>query len=274
MSKEIDRLIEVAEILRGENGCPWDKEQTHRSTLNDLLEECYEYFDAVHNEDHGEMKEEIGDLLWLVVFQCQLARESKKFDINEAAKDVVEKLIRRHPHIFGDSDGNLGGEGVQGATAKPLADNEEILRNWEKIKLAEKGKENRKSVLDGIPNALPALYKAEKIQTKVARYGFDWNNVLEPLKKVEEEIREFREAIENGKTTEEKTLEFGDILFALVNVARHSNISAEDALRATIAKFSRRFNYIEKHFDFDITKLREAGLEKLDELWNEAKTAE
>ena len=256
MSKEIDRLVEIAGILRGENGCPWDKEQSHRSALNDLLEECYEFFDAVDRNDDHEMKEELGDLLWQVIFHCQMAREGDKFDIDEVAKEVGEKLVRRHPHIFSNSEEK---------------NTKEILKTWEKIKQAEKGKESRKSVLDGIPKALPALYLAEKIQRKVARYGFDWEGILEPLKKVEEEIKEFREAVENGKNDEEKLLEFGDILFALVNVARHSNISAEDALRATIAKFSRRFNYIEKHFDFDGDKLREAGLEKLDELWNEAK---
>lgn len=259
MSKEFDKLIEIAKVLRGENGCPWDKEQNHRSVLNDLLEECYEFFDAVDNDDDYEMKEELGDLLWQVIFHCQMASEDKKFDIDEVAKEVGEKLIRRHPHIFGDSQEK---------------NTKDILKTWEKIKQAEKGKENRKSILDGIPAALPALYRAEKIQKKVARYGFDWDSVLEPLKKIEEEIREFREAIENNASDKEKLLEFGDIMFALVNTARHLNISAEDALRASIAKFSNRFNYIENHFGYDSDKLRNAGLEKLDELWNEAKSAE
>jgi len=264
MSKEIDKLVEIAVVLRGENGCPWDKEQNHRSVLNDLLEECYEFFDAVDNDDNYEMKEELGDLLWQVIFHCQMANEKQKFDIDEVAKEVREKLIRRHPHIFNEKlevrNEKLG--------------NKEILKNWEKIKEKEKGKENRKSILDGIPNALPALYRAEKIQKKVARYGFDWSGVLEPLKKIEEEIKEFREAIENGASDKEKLLEFGDIMFAMVNTARHLNISAEDALRATIEKFSNRFNYIENHFGFDSDKLRNAGLEKLDELWDEAKSVE
>ena len=255
MSENFDKLVETAKILRGENGCPWDKEQNHRSVLNDLLEECYEFFDAVDKNDVHEMKEELGDLLWQVIFHCQMASEEKKFDIDEVAKEIREKLIRRHPHIFGNS-----GE----------KSTKEILKTWEKIKQNEKGKESRKSVLDGIPNTLPSLYLAEKIQKKTARYGFDWDSVLEPLRKIEEEIVEFRAALENG-ADEEKLLEFGDILFALVNVARHLNISAEDALRATIAKFSRRFDYIENHFEYDSEKLRNAGLQKLDELWNVAK---
>jgi tetrapyrrole methylase family protein/MazG family protein len=258
MGEKFDRLTELAKVLRGENGCPWDKEQNHRSVLNDLLEECYEFFDAVDRNDTYEMKEELGDLLWQVVFQCQMANEKNEFSINDVLDDIADKLIRRHPHIFGESDEK---------------EKKDILRTWEKIKTQEKGKESRKSVLDGIPKTLPSLYLAEKIQKKTARYGFDWDSVLEPLKKIEEEIHEFREAVENGKI-DEKTLEFGDILFALVNTARHFDISAEDALRASVAKFSRRFNYIENHFGFDGDKLRNAGLEKLDELWNEAKKNE
>ena len=256
MSENFDRLLETAKILRGDNGCPWDKEQTHRSVLNDLLEECYEFFDAVNKNDDHEMKEELGDLLWQIIFHCEMASEDGKFNADDVAKEINEKLIRRHPHIFGDSDEK---------------DTKDILRTWEKIKQNEKGKEYRKSVLDGIPKTLPSLYLAEKIQKKTARYGFDWDNVLEPLKKIEEEIREFREAIENGADEEKKVLEFGDILFALVNSARHLEISAEDALRAAIAKFSRRFNYIENSFENDTERLRNAGLKRLDELWNEAK---
>jgi len=258
MSENIDKLLEIAKILRGENGCPWDKEQNHRSVLNDLLEECYEFFDAVDKNDAHEMKEELGDLLWQVVFHCQMASEEEKFDADDVAKEVCEKLIRRHPHIFGN---------------KEVSDTKEILASWEKIKQGEKGKESRKSVLDGIPKTLPSLYLAEKIQKKTARFGFDWDNVVEPLKKIEEEIKEFREAVEKKKD-DEKLLEFGDILFALVNTARHFDISAEDALRAAIAKFRARFDCIEKHFDYDGDKLRSAGLQKLDELWNEAKKAE
>ncbi|MCL2845733.1 MAG: nucleoside triphosphate pyrophosphohydrolase [Chitinivibrionia bacterium] len=258
MSEKFDKLAEIAKILRSENGCPWDREQTSRSTLNDLLEECYEFFDAVDKNDTNEMREELGDLFWLIIFQCQLASEENHFTAEEVLDDVCKKLIRRHPHVFENS-----GE----------KDTKDILETWEKIKQKEKGKESRKSILDGIPKTLPSLYLAEKIQKKTARYGFDWDGVLEPLKKIEEEIREFREAVERGDN-DEKNLEFGDILFALVNAARHSNVSAEDALRASIGKFSRRFNYIENSFGYDSEKLRNAGLEKLDELWNEAKGLE
>ncbi|MDR0304477.1 MAG: nucleoside triphosphate pyrophosphohydrolase [Chitinispirillales bacterium] len=258
MSENIDKLVEIAKILRSENGCPWDREQNHRSVLNDLLEECYEFFDAVDKNDAHEMKEELGDLLWQVIFHCQMADEEKKFEIDDVAKEIGEKLIRRHPHIFGNSE---------------VKNTKEILESWEKIKQSEKGKESRKSVLDGIPKTLPSLYLAEKIQKKTARYGFDWDSVLEPLKKIEEEIKEFREAVEKNNS-EEKLLEFGDILFALVNAARHFDISAEDALRAATAKFCTRFDYIEKHFNYDSDKLRGAGLQKLDELWDEAKKKE
>ena len=258
MSEKFDKLTELAKILRSENGCPWDREQNHRSVLNDLLEECYEFFDAVDKNDAHEMKEELGDLLWQVVFHSQIANEEKRFNIDEVVDEISEKLVRRHPHVFGNSKDK---------------EQKEILKTWEKIKQDEKGKESRKSVLDGIPKTLPSLYLAEKIQKKTARYGFDWDNILEPLKKIEEEIREFREAVEKGDS-DEKTLEFGDILFSLVNAARHSNVSAEDALRASIAKFSRRFNYIENSFDNDGDKLRNAGIKKLDELWEEAKERE
>jgi len=267
MSEKFDKLAEIAKILRSPNGCPWDREQNQRSTLNDLLEECYEFFDAVDKNDHNEMREELGDLFWLVIFQCQLASEENRFTTEEVLDDVCKKLVRRHPHVFENPE-----NGELALVSKKLS-NEDILATWEKIKQNEKGKEYRKSILDGIPKTLPSLYLAEKIQKKTARYGFDWDNVLEPLKKIEEEIKEFREAVERGNA-EEKTLEFGDILFAIVNAARHSNVSAEDALRASIGKFSRRFNYIENSFGYDSEKLRNAGLEKLDELWNEAKGRE
>jgi tetrapyrrole methylase family protein/MazG family protein len=259
MGENFSELAKTASVLRSEKGCLWDREQNHNSILNDLLEECYEFFDAVNRNDSREMKEELGDLLWQVIFHCQMASEKGDFDINDVIKETNEKLIRRHPHIFGNSKEN---------------NTKEILQTWEKIKLEEKGKEGRKSILDGVPKTLPALYLAEKIQKKTARFGFDWDNVLEPLKKIEEEIREFREAVEGLAEDEEKTLELGDILFATVNVARHLKISAEDALRATISKFSKRFNYIEEYFDYDPDRLRGAGIERLDELWNEAKSDE
>ena len=251
----MDKLISVVRRLREPDGCPWDREQTHKSILNDFLEEVYEFFEAVENDDDYNMKEELGDLLLQVVFHSQIATEENRFTIDDVAKDISEKLIRRHPHVFADTH---------------VKDSKEVLSNWEKIKEQEKGKEDRKSILDGIPNHLPALYKAQKVQKKVARFGFDWKDIDPALDKVEEEFKEFRVALESGNISDMED-ELGDILFSLVNVSRHKGISAEDALRRTINKFTNRFNYIENAFDNNSDKIRSASLEELDTLWEKSK---
>lgn len=255
MGKEIDRLIEIVSRLRSPEGCPWDREQTHKSIMSCLLDETYEFFEGVENNDFGIMREELGDILLQVVFHSEMAKESGYFNIEDVAHDICEKLINRHPHVFGDA---------------VVKSSKEVLANWEHIKKEEKGKESRKYIIDGIPDKLPALFRAEKIQRRVARVGFDWQYMNPVLDKVEEEFAEFREALKTIDT-DRASDELGDILFALVNVARHNNICAEDALRITVKKFAKRFRYIEDQFKKDKRSLKEASLEELDECWEESK---
>lgn len=256
MSKEIDKLIGIIERLRSPGGCPWDREQTHKSLLSCLLEEAYEFFEAVEEENREGMREELGDILLQVVLHAQIGKEEGAFTIDDVAREISEKLVRRHPHVFGD---------VQVSSTK------EVLKNWESIKRKEK--QHRKYLVDGIPEALPALFRAEKIQRRVARVGFDWTDMKPVLDKVEEEFTEFRQAIlakDQGNAEEE----LGDILFALVNVGRHANICAEDALRAAIKKFGRRFRFIEDRYAALGKDMKSATLEEMDKYWEESKKAE
>jgi tetrapyrrole methylase family protein/MazG family protein len=255
MSSELQRLIDIVTRLRAPGGCPWDREQTHASLLPGLLDESYEFFEAVDENDPSKMKEELGDLLLQVVFHAQLGNETQRFTIDDVARGICEKLIRRHPHVFG---------------AAEASSSREVIANWERIKSAEKGKEHRQYLVDDIPAALPALFRAEKIQRRVARVGFDWHDAGPALDKVEEEFGEFREALSEGDAAHAAG-ELGDILFALVNVARHHGICAEEALRGANNKFSRRFRFIEdacKKAGIDIKK---ASLEELDRFWEESK---
>jgi tetrapyrrole methylase family protein/MazG family protein len=255
MGKNLDKLIDVVATLRAPGGCPWDREQTHKSMLSDFLDEVYEFFEAVDDNDSYGMREELGDILLQVVFHSTIANEESKFDFEDVAGDILDKMIRRHPHVFGDETADS---------------TEEVLANWEQIKKSEKGKEDRKYITDGVPKPLPSLFRAEKIQKKVSRFGFDWGDVAPALDKVEEEFAEFRSAIENGDS-ENAFEELGDILFSLVNVSRYQKISAEDALRHSVNKFIKRFNYIEDSFDCDSDKIKEATLEELDKLWDKSK---
>ncbi len=258
MGHEFDRFVEIIRRLRAPDGCPWDRKQTHRSILGCLLEETYEFIEAAREGNDAGMREELGDLLLQVVLHAQIARERGSFDMEAVAGEIARKIVRRHPHVFGD-------------TAK-LSSAEEVTRNWERIKSEEKGKAERCAV-DGIPKALPALFRAERTQRRVAKVGFDWNDTAPVFDKVEEEFREWREALEQG-ANEAAEEELGDILFALVNVARHHDISAEEALQKTVNKFSRRFRYVTR-------RAREAGrepdsmsLEEMDVLWEESKRGE
>lgn len=255
MSRNVDRLVDIIAKLRGPDGCPWDREQTHKSLMSSLLEETYEFFEGVETDNTKIMKEELGDILLQIVFHSQLANEKKQFSLDDVAHAICEKLIHRHPHVFGD---------------EKVADTTEVLQNWEAIKRKEKGKEDRKYIVDGIPKNLPALSYAQKIQIRVARVGFDWKEIKPVLDKVEEEFSEFREAVENNDL-DHASEELGDILFALVNLARHKKICAEDALRATIRKFSNRFKYIEDHYNHDNDALKKATLEELDVIWEQSK---
>jgi tetrapyrrole methylase family protein/MazG family protein len=245
-------LVEVMKKLRGKDGCPWDREQTHESLKPYLIEEVYEVFDAIDRKDDVELKEELGDLLLQIVFHAQLASEEQRFTINDVAQTIVMKLKRRHPHVF-------GGEQVDNA--------DEVLQNWEAIKK----KEGKVSVLDGIPKELPALLKARRIQEKVKRVGFDWDAPEPVFEKVIEEVSELKKAVAEGNKglIEE---EFGDILFSLVNVSRFLKIDAEEALRQTVNKFEKRFRYIEKKINENGSKpIQDYSLQELDALWEESK---
>ncbi|NLD94408.1 MAG: nucleoside triphosphate pyrophosphohydrolase [Fibrobacter sp.] len=255
MSSELDRLIDIVAKLRAPDGCPWDREQTHKSILSCLLDESYEFFEAVDENKPHKMCEELGDLLLQVILHAQIAKDNKTFSIDDVARDISDKLIRRHPHVFGDTE---------------VSSSREVLYNWEAIKKSEKGNEHRKYLVDDIPDALPALFRAEKMQRRVAKVGFDWKDIRPVLDKVEEEFSEFREALLEGNDAHAAE-ELGDIIFALVNVARHHNISAEEATRSTTYKFARRFRYIEDKFKELGKDISKASLEEMDVYWEESK---
>lgn len=250
----LNDLIELMSKLRSEDGCPWDRAQTHKSLLPYLIEESYEVLDTIEAKDDQRLKEELGDLLLQIVFHAQIAKERGVFDILQVVDNLCQKLIERHPHVF--------------SSKRRLAP-EEVLKNWEHIKLtASRAKD--KSVLSGLPRHLPALLKAYRLQEKVARFDFDWESTDEIFSKMEEEIRELRVAYKKRKK-EDIEEELGDILFSWVNFCRHLKINPEFALRKTIDKFVKRFNYIERRLKDKKIALHEAGLPLLDSLWEEAK---
>ena len=218
-----------------------------------LLDESYEFFEAVENNDTAGMREELGDLLLQVVLHAQMAAEAGTFTLDDVAREINEKLVRRHPHVFGDTQ---------------VSSTKDVLKNWETIKKGEK--KHRKYLTDDIPDALPALFRAEKMQRRVARVGFDWKDMNPVLDKVEEEFAEFRKAVHDNNQQDAEE-ELGDIIFALVNVARHKNICAEDALRLTTKKFARRFCYIEDKFVELGKDIHAASLEEMDAYWEESK---
>jgi len=246
------KLCEIVAKLRAPGGCPWDREQTHESLLPALIEEAYEVAGAVRGNDSANFREELGDLLLLIVMHAEIARESGRFDINGVLEDVTEKLIRRHPHVFGRSDARDSGA---------------VLKQWESIKRAEK---TGKHYLGDLPAALPALVRAQKAQSKVARVNFDWTELRDVSAKVEEEIQELKQAVaeQDRKSIED---EVGDLLFAVVNLARKCRLDAESALQAAIDKFVVRFNRLEDELNARGKKLGDADLTEMDEIWNEIK---
>lgn len=244
------RLLTIMDRLRAE--CPWDKKQTFESLRNLTIEETYELADAILQGDKSGIKEEIGDIMLHMVFYAKIGSETNDFDIAEAINGVCEKLIKRHPHIYGDTS---------------VKDEAEVKKNWEQLKLAE----GKKSVLSGVPNGLPAMVKAYRMQEKTAQVGFEWHNKSQVWEKVREEIEEFREAAANGMDQSHKEEEFGDVLFALINYARFENIDPETALERVNQKFKSRFEHIESRAN---RPLNDMSLEEMDELWNEAKMKE
>jgi tetrapyrrole methylase family protein/MazG family protein len=246
---------ELVAHLRAPDGCPWDKEQTHLSLRSNLLEETYEAITALDNEAPESLQEELGDLLLQIVLHAQIASENGDFNLADVLHGIYTKIVRRHPHVFGDVKVN----GV-----------DNILQNWEKIKEAEragKGEEAEKGLLDGIPVALPALSQAQAIQERAGRVGFDWQEIQPVLKKVYEELKE----LENAQTNEEQAEELGDILFAVVNLVRWYDVDAESALRASNSKFRKRFKYIEQKARESGRTVIEMPFEEMDAFWEESK---
>ncbi|HPR17226.1 MAG TPA: nucleoside triphosphate pyrophosphohydrolase [Candidatus Cloacimonadota bacterium] len=256
--KEFDELVEIIDRLRNKkNGCPWDIKQTHESLVPNFIEELYESVEAIEDADYQHLSEELGDLLLHVVMQAQIAKEAGEFLIEDVLNKINSKLIRRHPHIFADGY---------------ASDANGVKMNWERIKFQEK-KQTRKSAIDGIPRAMPALIIAQRMQEKAASVGFDWPDVQPAVNKLTEEIEEFVEAFQN-KNTEEMQDELGDLLFSVVNICRKSGFDTESALKRTIRKFETRFRKVEEYYQKNDKNMLDASLEQLDEIWEIAKKDE
>ncbi|MCX7724528.1 MAG: nucleoside triphosphate pyrophosphohydrolase [Thermodesulfovibrio sp.] len=253
MSEKFDRLVEIMEILRSEKGCPWDKIQTHDTLKKYLIEETYELIEAIENKDPNSIKEELGDLILQIVFHSQIAKEQGSFDINDVIDSITQKMIGRHPHVFGDAD---------------FKTPEEVLKQWDERK-KEEGKLGS-SILDGIPKALPSLLRAYKIQSRVAKVGFDWENIDGVIEKIKEELKEVEEAVKLGEK-EKIEEEIGDLLFSLVNLARFLKIDPETALRKTNKKFEERFKKLEKIAQQRGKDLKNMTLSEMDTIWEEVK---
>ncbi len=255
-TEQFARLVEIMARLRGENGCPWDRKQTHASIKPYLVEETYEVLEAIDEGSAAKLQEELGDLALQIVFHAQMAQEAGCFTIGDVLRSINDKLVRRHPHVFGD---------VKADTAQ------EVLFNWEQIKKQEREDTlGRASALDGVPRELPALLRAHRLQEKASRVGFDWNEAREVLHKVDEELAELRSAME-GHAPERIEAELGDLLFSLVNLSRFIAVNPEEALRKTIARFIARFQYIEEALAQQGKSPDQVTLQEMDALWEEAK---
>lgn len=270
-TKDLNYLTEIMATLRGPEGCPWDKEQTLKTLAPHTLEEAYEVLHALDtidietgSGDYENLKEELGDLLFQIVFACQMANETGKFDMGDVIETVGEKMVRRHPHVFEDSSEGL--------------DAKEVLSRWHDIKEKEKAlregslKDRNKpeGYLSNIPHTMPALIRANKVSEKAAKVGYDWEKIEQIFDKVDEELGEFKEALAEGDK-EHVEEEMGDMLFALVNLSRFVEVDAEEALRKTIEKFIRRFHYIEESLTKNGSSLKEATLDEMEELWEKSK---
>jgi MazG family protein len=255
MSAGFDRLREIVARLRAPDGCPWDREQTHASLRDGLLEECHEVLDAIRRGDDPNLREELGDLLLQAVMHARIAEEEGRFDIDAVLGEVSDKLVRRHPHVFGDSS---------------AADSAEVLRQWEEIKRAEKGASPDASRLDGVPVSLPALMRASKIQKKASRAGFDWDTAEAVLPKLREELDELEAELAAGDAARIEE-ELGDLLFAVVNLARKRKLDAEVLLHAATDKFQRRFHAMERELAAEGITPEAAGMDRLEAAWQRAK---
>jgi len=255
MKDNLPDLIALMARLRGPDGCPWDKKQTTASLKPFLIEECYEVVDALDEGKPDKVKEELGDLLFQIIFHSRIAEENGEFTVQDVIATNIEKMTRRHPHVFGNAQ---------------LSTDQEVLSNWEDIKKKEKGYEDRKSILEGVPRHLPSLLRAHSLQERAARVGFDWSRIDEALPKLDEEMAEFKESLkrEDAAGIEE---ELGDIFFMLVNISRFLGVNPEEALRKTISKFIKRFRYIEERAENTGRSLNDMTLDEMEALWQEAK---
>ncbi|MDP6755788.1 MAG: nucleoside triphosphate pyrophosphohydrolase [Candidatus Marinimicrobia bacterium] len=252
VGKKFEELVEIVEKLRAPDGCPWDREQTNQSLLPYFIEEVYELIESVDEENWDTVKEELGDLLLHVVFQASIGEDEGKFKLADSLTNVNEKLVRRHPHVFGDAKADAAFHAKQ---------------NWEAQKHKEKG---RKSRLDGVPKNLPALVRAQRLQQKASYAGFDWDEVEQVWDKVHEEIQELKDA-QSNESKDHIAEEIGDVLFAVVNLARYLDIPAEDALRKTNQKFTSRFSKVEEGIKAQGKELEDVTLEEMDAIWEMAK---
>lgn len=253
MKYSFDDLVEIMEKLRRPGGCPWDAQQTHESIKKCMIEETYEVIEALDNGDMTKVYDELGDLLLQVVFHAQIAKDNGDFDIDDVTNAICTKLIRRHPHVFGD---------------EKLATAEDVLNKWDDIKKHEKGEKSTTETLKSVAVSLPALMRAQKVQEKAAKVGFDWDDVRGAIDKVREETKELEEAIENDTNKEE---ELGDLLFSAVNVSRFIGVNSEEALYKTINKFVARFSHVERMANEQGRALFEMSLEEMDMLWEKSK---
>jgi tetrapyrrole methylase family protein / MazG family protein len=253
---DFQELLYIIERLRGENGCPWDKVQTRESLKPYIIEEAYELIEAIEANDPSHIKEELGDLLFQIVFQCQVAKEQDEFTMSDVIRGIGEKMIARHPHVFGETECRTP---------------DEVIRQWEVIK-KEEGK-LRESILDGVPRAMSSLLRAHRLQRRAAQVGFDWEKIEDVIKKIDEEMRELKDALKSG-TKKEMEDELGDIIFMLVNLSRFIGVNPEDAHRKTISKFIHRFRYIEMKAVEQGRQLSEMTLDEMDRLWDESKARE
>ena len=251
----VNDLIDIVEILRSPDGCPWDREQDHKSIRRDFLEETYEVIEAINKDDRDLLLEELGDVLLQVVFHTQIEREKNSFDLNDVADGICKKMIERHPHVFGD---------VNAETS------EQVLENWDVIKKRTKQQKSQTESMLSIPREFPALMRADKVQKKAAKVGFDWDSVDGAFDKVSEELAELKEAVTMG-VVENANEELGDLLFSVVNVSRFISVDSEEALTNATDKFIDRFSKVEKMAEERGLNMKETELSELDKLWDEAK---
>lgn len=251
-------LVRIMERLRAPGGCPWDREQTHASIKPYVIEEAYEVAEAIEDNNLDELRTELGDLLLQVVFHAEMAREAGTFTVEDVIRGISEKMIRRHPHVFSDTE---------------VKDSAEVLRNWARIKADERKDHEDRSTVAGVPRAMPALLRAHRLSEKASRVGFDWEAPGEVLDKVREEVAELEAAVQLGDVRDVEA-ELGDLLFALTSLGRHLDIQAEDALQRTSDRFIRRFRYIEDRLAERRQDVHAASLDEMNALWEEAKQKE